>query len=263
MEVEALHVIREKTSLPVPKVSAWGLARENQLCLGPFKLLNFKNGICLGEVFGGGSSRLIREDIRDTDIEFVYRQMAHFMFQFYSIDFSQIGSLPTLKTKFPAPGHPLTWKAHEILRVGGVDTWFVVIEPMVSLRPETIILESLIPELTHPTYDRGPFKLICDDFGLGNVIVRSKDDLTITGVVDMEWVYAGPAQLFGSAPWWLLMDRPLNEEWDFEEDDAPEATDRYLKCLEIFIRVLSDEEGKMTGNGRKELTELVKRSKDS
>ncbi|QMW33399.1 hypothetical protein G4B84_008830 [Aspergillus flavus NRRL3357] len=275
MEVEALHVIRKKTSLPVPEVSAWGLARENQLCLGPFILLNFKNGICLGEVLGGGSSRLIREDIRDTDIEFVYRQMAHFMFQFYRIDFSQIGSLPTLKTKFPAPGHPLTWKAHEILRVGGVDTcqdW-----RQLPLQPNSIagphsarsryaslkILESLIPELTHPTYDRGPFKLICDDFGLGNVIVRSKDDLTITGVVDMEWVYAGPAQLFGSAPWWLLMDRPLNEEWDFEEDDAPEATDRYLKCLEIFIRVLSDEEGKMTGNGRKELTELVKRSKDS
>lgn len=88
-------------------------------------------------------------------------------------------------------------------------------------------------------------------------LYESKDDLTITGVVDMEWVYAGPAQQFGSAPWWLLMDRPLKEEWDFDEDDAPEATDRYFKYLEIFIRMLSDEEGKMTGNGRKELTELV------
>lgn len=63
------------------------------------------------------------------------------------------------------------------------------------------ILKSLIPELTNTTYDCGPFKLICDDFGMANVIVRSKDDLTITGVVDIEWVYAGPAQLFGSAPW--------------------------------------------------------------
>lgn len=122
MEVEALHVIREKTSLPVPEVYAWGLERENRLGLGPFILINFINGICLGEAFGGGSSRLIREDIPDADIEFGYRQMAHFMLQFYRIDFSQIGSLPTLQTKFPAPGHPLTWKAHEILRVGGVDT---------------------------------------------------------------------------------------------------------------------------------------------
>ncbi|RMZ48678.1 phosphotransferase enzyme family protein [Aspergillus flavus] len=274
MEVEALHVIREKTSLPVPEVYAWGLARENRLGLGPFILINFINGIGLGEVFGGGSSRLIREDIPDADIEFLYRQMAHFMLQFYRIDFSQIGSLTTLQTKFPAPGHPLTWKVHEILRVGGVDTLvcgdrangFSTTRDYSDARSRYAslkILESLIPELTHPTYDRGPFKLICDDFGLGSVIVRSKDDLTITGVVDMEWVYAGPAQLFGSAPWWLLMDRPLNEEWDFDEDDAPEATDRYFKYLEIFIRVLSDEEGKMTGNGRKELTELVKRSKDS
>ncbi|EIT82593.1 hypothetical protein AO1008_01872 [Aspergillus oryzae 100-8] len=122
MEVEALHVIQEKTSLSVPEVYAWGLARENRLGLGPFILINFINGICLGEVFGGGSSRLIREDIPDADIESLYRQMAHFMLQFYRIDFSQIGSLPTLQTKLPAPGHPLTWKAHEILRVGGVDT---------------------------------------------------------------------------------------------------------------------------------------------
>lgn len=122
MEVEALHVIREKTSLPVPEVYAWGLARENRLGLGPFILINFINGICLGEVFGGGSSRLIREDIRDADIEFLYRQMTHFMLQFYRIGFSQIESLPTLQTNFPAPGHPLTWKAHEILRAGGVDT---------------------------------------------------------------------------------------------------------------------------------------------
>lgn len=125
------------------------------------------------------------------------------------------------------------------------------------------ILRSLIPELTNTTYERGPFKLICDDFGLANVIVRSKDDLTITGLVDIEWVYAGPAQLFGSAPWWLLLDRPVNDEWDFEEGEAPRVTDRYFTCLEIFIRVLEEEESKMTGNGRNELTDLIKLSRDT
>ena len=92
------------------------------------------------------------------------------------------------------------------------------------------ILESLIPELTNTTYDQGPFKLICDDLGPANVMVRSKDDLTITGVIDLEWVYAGPAQLFASVPWWLLLDRPVNDEWDFDEDCEPlKATDRYFK----------------------------------
>ncbi|KAJ5194850.1 uncharacterized protein N7498_008288 [Penicillium cinerascens] len=117
--------------------------------------------------------------------------------------------------------------------------------------------------MIHTTYDRGPFKLVCDDFGPANMIVRSKEDLTIIAVVDLEWVYAGPAQLFGSAPWWLLLDRPVNDEWDFEEGEAPKPTDRYFKCLEIFKHVLEEEESKMVGDDKKELYELVKWSEDS
>lgn len=57
--------------------------------------------------------------------------------------------------------------------------------------------------MIHSKYDHGPFKLIFDDFGPANMIVRSRDDLTIVEWIDLEWVYAGPAQLFGSALWWL------------------------------------------------------------
>lgn len=97
------------------------------------------------------------------------------------------------------------------------------------------------------------------------MIVRSKEDLTIVGVVDLEWTYAGPAQMFASAPWWLLMDRPVNETWDFDGEEAPEVTDRYFKHLEIFKRVLEEEESKMTegDKDKKEVSELVKWSEDS
>lgn len=81
--------------------------------------------------------------------------------------------------------------------------------------------------------------------------------------MDIEWVYAGPAQFLGSAPWWLLLDRPVNDEWDFEEGEAPKATDRYFECLEIFIHVLEEEEIGMTENGPKELSELVRWSRDT
>ncbi|KAJ5584909.1 uncharacterized protein N7459_004709 [Penicillium hispanicum] len=310
MEVEALFLIRGKTTIPVPKIYAWGLVEENQLGLGPFILMEFINGVCLNDVFGGGDSRLLKEEISETDIEYVYRQMAYFMLQLFKIDFNHIGNLPTRKTRFAAPSRPLTWKGHEILRVGGVSTfglcygrpqhelglialgdwahglqstrqYFEYINnqdwQQLLLQSNSIagprsarsrygalsILKSLIPELTNTTYDRGPFKLICDDFGMANMIVRSKGDLTIVGVVDIEWVYAGPAQLFGSAPWWLLLDRPVNDEWDFEEGEAPKATDRYFKCLEIFIRVLEEEETRMTESNRRELTELVKWSRDT
>lgn len=112
-------------------------------------------------------------------------------------------------------------------------------------------------------YDRGKFKLICDDFGLGNLIVRSKEDLTVVGVVDLEWSYIGPAQLLGSAPWWLLRDRPVNPAWDCEDDEPPKVAARYFKYLDIFMRILEEEEAKMPGHEEKEFSSLVKWSQTS
>lgn len=125
------------------------------------------------------------------------------------------------------------------------------------------ILESMMPEMINGKYDQGPFKLICDDLGPANMIVRSQHDLTIVGVVDLEWVYAGPAQLFVSAPWWLLLDRPINEEWDFELGEPPEVTSRYFKHLEMFKRVLDEEEAKTPEHHEREVSKLVKWSEDS
>lgn len=50
------------------------------------------------------------------------------------------------------------------------------------------ILESMMPEMINGKYDQGPFKLICDDLGPANMIVRSQHDLTIVGVVDRKSV---------------------------------------------------------------------------
>lgn len=112
-------------------------------------------------------------------------------------------------------------------------------------------------------YNEGPFKLICDDLGPANMIDRSPDDQTIVGVVDLEWVYTGPAQLFASAPWWLLLDRPINEVWDFVIGEPPDVTSRYFKSLEIFKRVLGEEEAKLPEYDDKEVSRLVQWSEDS
>lgn len=136
---------------------------------------------------------------------------------------------------------------------------FVCISKYTSLS----ILESLIPRFVDTAYKNGPFKLICDDFGPANMIVKSEKDLTIVGVVDLEWVYAGPAQLFGLAPWWLLHDRPVNEEWDFKDGNPPEATKRYFSCLNIFKEALAKEEAKMSKRLGTELSKLVEWSEAS
>jgi hypothetical protein len=121
----------------------------------------------------------------------------------------------------------------------------------------------VIPDLVNPKYDRCKFKLICDDLGLANLIFRSKEDLTVVGIVDLEWSYVGPAQLFGSAPWWLLQDRPVNSAWDYKGDESPKIAARYFKYLEIFIRILEEEEAKMPGHKKRELSNLVKWSQAS
>lgn len=81
--------------------------------------------------------------------------------------------------------------------------------------------------------------------------------------MDFEWSYVGPAQLFGSAPWWLLQDRPVNSTWDCEGDEPPEIAARYFKCLEIFTRVLEEEEAKIPEHKERELSSLVKWSQAS
>lgn len=125
------------------------------------------------------------------------------------------------------------------------------------------VLESLLPGLINDKYDGAKFKLICDDLGLANLIVRSEQDLTVVGVVDLEWSYIGPAQLFGSAPWWLLQERPISEMWEWRDGKPPKLATRYFKYLDIYKSVLEEEEAKMPGHEDKELSNLVKWSQES
>lgn len=118
-------------------------------------------------------------------------------------------------------------------------------------------------DLVNKEYDHHKFKLICDDLGLANLIVRGEEDFTVVGVVDLEWSYIGPAQLFASAPWWLLQDRPVNSAWDYNGDEPPKIAPRYFKYLELSTRILEEEEEKLLDGKKKELSSLVKWSQTS
>jgi aminoglycoside phosphotransferase (APT) family kinase protein len=333
MEVRALSLIRERTTIPVPEIQAWGSAADNSLGLGAFIMMDFVNGVCLNDLLTDPNeaepTRLLREDISDGDMEVIYRQFANFLLQLFNLDFDSIGSLPSPEAEPESlmPKRPLTYKAHDILHNGGVDVFGtayrshvpshsctfspqgpILIECLnwetrslgdrrqgfattteyfqyilgqdfgqLTHQPNSIygphdarsrylafeVLKSLLPDLINEKYDGGKFKLICDDLGLANLIVRSKEDLTVVGVVDLEWSYVGPAQLFGSAPWWLLQDRPINEEWEWQDGKPPKLAERYFKYLDIYKRVLEEEEAKMSGYEERELSNLVKWSQES
>ncbi|KAK6814919.1 hypothetical protein RU639_009772 [Aspergillus parasiticus] len=300
MEVTALDLIRDRTTIPVPRVRAWGPAASNPLSLGSFIIMDFINGVSLSDLLRDPNAecptRVIREDISDSDIEFIYRQLATFLLQLFKLDFDRIGSLPLPQTEAQSPTlpRPLTFKAHSILQNGGVNTFgnraqgfattteyfqYVVgqdWEQLVHQPNSTVglynaknkylafnVLKTMIHNLVNVKYDRCRFKLICDDLGLANLIVRGREDFTVVGVVDLEWSYIGPAQLFGSAPWWLLQDRPVNSTWDCKGDEPPKIATRYFKYLDIFIRVLEEEEAKMPGHEERELSSLIKWSQAS
>lgn len=129
MEVTALGLIRDRTTIPVPTVQAWGPATSNPLGLGPFIMMDFINGVSLSDLLRDPSadrpSRVMREDISDRDVEYIYRQLANFLLQIFKLDFDQIGSLPSPQNEFYGPTlrRPLTFKAHSILQNGGVDTF--------------------------------------------------------------------------------------------------------------------------------------------
>ncbi|KAI1965854.1 hypothetical protein LOZ58_000754 [Ophidiomyces ophidiicola] len=273
---DTMVAARRRTILP--KVHAWGVAAENSLGLGPFIMMDFIEGLYLDDFLKNHNAEklthLMREDIRDDEVEIIYRQMANYMLQLFKLDFPRIGSLPWpgAVSKCTTLPRPLTFKTHTILQDGGVNTfgnrhrsYATTTEYFCSIFEQDLeqlvkqcntvysldggkakykafhTLRSLIPDLVHPKYDHGKFKLICDDLGLGNLIVRSEDDLTVVGVVNLEWSYTGPAQLFGSAPWWLLQDRPIN----------PGGI------------ILEEEVEKMPGHEEKELSTLVKWSQSS
>lgn len=124
MEVEVLTLIRETTTIPVPHIKAWGLAADNVLGLGPFLIMDFIDGVSLGSIFRTDKTvRLLKEDINSCDVEFIYKQFAGILLQLFKLDFDRIGSLPAPKTGFPAPVRPLTFKVHDILQTGGVDSF--------------------------------------------------------------------------------------------------------------------------------------------
>jgi hypothetical protein len=88
-------------------------------------------------------------------------------------------------------------------------------------------------------HDKTGFRLVCDDFRYENLIVNNDSDLKIISVIDWEWTYAAPYQMFSSAPRWLAVTPPIM--WDM-----PNGFQRiqYHGFLEIFLEELECEERK-------------------
>ncbi|KAI5266821.1 hypothetical protein E4T47_08163 [Aureobasidium subglaciale] len=97
----------------------------------------------------------------------------------------------------------------------------------------------LIPHFVSRKYNFGPFKLVCDDFRFGNVLV-DETSLQVTGVIDWEWTYTAPYQSLFYPPPWLILERPTSWTKNGEE--------RYEQKLSVFLQCLEEEEKRLVGS---------------
>ncbi|KAJ5633892.1 hypothetical protein N7528_001734 [Penicillium herquei] len=299
MEVSTLRLLRSQTTIPVPNVRAWGTAADNTLGVGPFIMMDFIEGKTLLELLldpdAENPTRHMREDISLDNVTRIYQQMANFMLQMYHINFDKIGSLPWPETEATGPPRPLTLKAHEMRHITGVDVfgdrtkgfasadeyikhlvnenWMHVNKQKMGIQHKDHarmlygawqVMRRLVEtgDFINENYNTSQFKLICDDLGLANLIVRSEEDLTVVGVVDLEWSYVGPAQMAGSAPYWLLQDRPTSPVWDWKDGRRSAAGNRYFRHLRLYMRILEEEEAKVP-EYKHELSDMIKWSQET
>lgn len=125
-DVAVMYFIKEKTAITIPKVIESGVAEGSFRDLGPYILMECINGTPLNELlldFEDEHERL-REDVEDSTLQHIYRQMAGIYIELFSHDFSAIGSLATevhgSKLIWYVDSGPLTLKMNEIQRLGGV-----------------------------------------------------------------------------------------------------------------------------------------------
>jgi hypothetical protein len=120
-EVAILQCLRERTTIPVPAIIAYGFGDAKHPDLGPFIITAFVHGIPLTDwwkdrTFDG--TRL-RPDIEEWAVRKVYRQAAAILLELTSLTFSAIGTLGTTGDEHPTwsiKSSPWTITLHEAER---------------------------------------------------------------------------------------------------------------------------------------------------
>lgn len=239
-EAMLVEFVGSRTEIPVPRVIAYGAAHENPTDLGPFIIMAWIEGRKMSEILRKDTpgEDILNPDIDSRTLGLLYSQMAEILLELWKLDFDCIGCLgqDQQSGQYMVDGPPLTLEVNELMRTCGLGNR----TPSGVYHSSTDYIASLLQlQSTHlrdqqnSVYDsedcrekyacrhlmkaiafdfisqadnQGPFKLFCEDFGPGNVLVDAS--LRVTGVIDWEFCYAAPLGFAGSIPSWLLLQRP-------------------------------------------------------
>ncbi|KAH8706955.1 putative altered inheritance of mitochondria protein 9, mitochondrial [Phaeosphaeriaceae sp. PMI808] len=277
-EVQVLEYLREKTKLPVPYVTSWGLTDESPGNLGPFIIMNHIAGTSLTKLLmqpiqSAGEDVILRDDIDDAKLDYVYEQLAEFMIELSRLDFDAIGAITKNSdtNEWMATERLFTYNMNEMAAT--VSNYPVDTFPAEPFQTTSKYLEYQSNEnLTHlrvqrnlasgpedakrryiarhqfqqliPKYcmdNNGPFKLFCDDLQPSNMLA-DPETLKIHAILDWEFTHAMPAQFSYDPPWWLILKGP--DMW-LENYSMEEFLARYEPRLVQFLRALERVEAKL------------------
>lgn len=216
---------------------------------------------------------ILDPNINDITLDLLYGQLAGILLQLSKVSFSRIGSLTKVDDFTWEVSHrPLSMNMNELVRLGGLprsklpDSIFSTasyyletladlnIQHLIHQRNDTVesvddcrrkfvarqLFRKLAREkrLLDSAFEQGPFKIWCDDFRPGNVLLH--ENMQIAGVVDWEFTYAAPVEFSYAPPWWLLIEKP--EFWPNGIDDWENVFDYRLKTFLGAMRDCEDTE---------------------
>ena len=235
-EVQVLEFLREKTTIPVPRVVSWGMTKDSPAHLGPFMIMESVDGLSLATILQQPTENardevVLKTDVDDTKLDYFYEQLADYMLQLSRLDFTTIGAITknSSSNEWDASARPLTYNMNELRTV--VSKVPTDGDPTAPFTSANSYLHSLADEhLVHLqtqrnlannrddakrrfiarhrfkelisrycTDDFGPFKLYCDDLQPSNMLA-DPDTLRITAVLDFEFTNAMPAQFTCDPP---------------------------------------------------------------
>ncbi|GAM82969.1 hypothetical protein ANO11243_009550 [Dothideomycetidae sp. 11243] len=218
-EVAVMKYLTQNTSIPIPKIHAWGISKDNSLHLGSFIIMDFIPGVALSSLWEKGEGDIrIRDDVPEEDLRKVYRQMSGLR------DKPLVSSREYFDRVLDQNWQRLLLQASSVDDEADARSKYLIHKQIQAAACDFVSFE-----------DPLGFRLFCDDLPAGNVLVRSATDLTIVGIIDWEWTYAAPYQIAASPPRWLALDWPKY----FEADDE---VDRYARLLDIFLDELQKQE---------------------
>lgn len=297
-EAAVLRYLHKHTSVPVPRVLDSGTESESPQQIGPFIIMEFIKGESLCSVLkqpveDESEMALLNPDLDNEKLDYVYEQLAGFLHEMSRLEFPSIGALTEdgLPDQPIVMQRPLTYDMNELVTFGDMTASTFATAPFhhasqyFAARTQGMLehletqrniaqgkddqawklllarrgLARQVSKYTMASDDAGPFRLFCDDMRPSNMLV-DPETFRITGILDLEFTNAMPAQYAYDVPWWILLENPATI---ITEEGKEKFLERFEPRKDQFLRAMERVEAKLPSSDGTPLSARMRESWES